>query len=90
MCFHLFRYEFKTNHEEWVKSVKCRLSRGVPDRVIAAINTTHDNIKALYKVRTEMRGALQTLLKVLVCSYPPFLYNIFYGNEPFLSCYKLD
>nr|KYP60562.1 Glutamyl-tRNA(Gln) amidotransferase subunit A [Cajanus cajan] len=56
-------YEFKTNHEEWVKSVKPRLGRGVSDRVIAAMNTTHDNIKTLYKVRTEMRGAFQRLLK---------------------------
>ncbi|XP_061364687.1 outer envelope protein 64, mitochondrial-like [Gastrolobium bilobum] len=57
-------YEFKTNHEEWVVSVKPKLGRGVSDRVIAAINTTHDNIKALYKVRTEMRDAFQSLLKV--------------------------
>lgn len=56
-------YEFKTNHEEWVKSVKPRLGRAVSDRVIEAMNTTHDNIKTLYKVRTEMRGAFQRLLK---------------------------
>ncbi|XP_027918977.1 outer envelope protein 64, mitochondrial-like isoform X2 [Vigna unguiculata] len=56
-------YEFKTNHEEWVKSLKFKLGRGVSDHVIAAINTVYDNIKALYKVRTEMRGAFQSLLK---------------------------
>ncbi|KAK7400324.1 hypothetical protein VNO78_11530 [Psophocarpus tetragonolobus] len=56
-------YEFKTNHEEWVKSLKFKLGRVVCDHVIAAINTTYDNIKALYKVRTEMRGAFQSLLK---------------------------
>ncbi|XP_057419615.1 outer envelope protein 64, mitochondrial-like isoform X2 [Lotus japonicus] len=57
-------YEFKTNYEDWVNSFKRRLGRGgVSDRVIAAINTTHDNIKILYKVRTEMRGAFQSLLK---------------------------
>ncbi|KAG5029082.1 hypothetical protein AAZX31_05G107400 [Glycine max] len=56
-------YEFKTNHEEWVKSLKYKLGCGVSDHVIAAINTTYDNIKALYKVRTEMRGAFQSLLK---------------------------
>lgn len=65
--FHLLRYEFKANYEEWVKSVKRRLRGGVPNNVIKAISSTHDNIKALYKVRTEMRGALQSLLKVLVC-----------------------
>ncbi|CAI8617912.1 unnamed protein product [Vicia faba] len=59
----LQRYEFKANYEEWVKSVKRRLHGGVPNNVIKAISATHDNIKALYKVRTEMRGALQSLLK---------------------------
>ncbi|KAJ1402236.1 Tetratricopeptide-like helical domain superfamily [Sesbania bispinosa] len=56
-------YEFKANHEDWVKSVKRRFGHVVSDRVIAAINNTQDNIKALYKVRTEMRGAFQSLLK---------------------------
>ncbi|TKY71466.1 Outer envelope protein 64 [Spatholobus suberectus] len=63
VMFSLQGYEFKTNHEEWIKAVKPRLGRGVSDRVIAAMNTTHDNIKTLYKVRTEMRGAFQRLLK---------------------------
>jgi len=61
----LFRYEFKTNHEEWFKSVKPRLGRAVSERVIAAMNSTHDHVKTLYKVRTEMRVAFQRLLKVL-------------------------
>lgn len=74
--FHLFRYEFKANYEEWVKSVKSRLRGGVPTNVIKAISATHDNIKALYKVRTEMRGALQSLLKVLVCSFCTILVQI--------------
>ncbi|KAK7302528.1 hypothetical protein RJT34_13420 [Clitoria ternatea] len=56
-------YEFKTNHEEWVRSVRPRLGRGVSDRVKASLNATHDNIKTLYKVRTEMRSAFQRLLK---------------------------
>ncbi|XP_025639512.1 outer envelope protein 64, mitochondrial isoform X2 [Arachis hypogaea] len=56
-------YEFKTNHEDWIKSIKPKLGRDAFDRVIAAINTTHDNIKTLYKVRTEMRAAFQSLLK---------------------------
>ncbi|KAK6945740.1 hypothetical protein RJ641_013284 [Dillenia turbinata] len=56
-------HEFKTNHEEWVKSAKPRLGPNVSDRVLAAVNTTHENIKMFYKVRTEMRAALQSLLK---------------------------
>lgn len=64
-----FRYEFKSNHEEWVKSVKPKLGPDVSDRILAAINTSHENIKTLYKVRTEMRAALQNLLKVSPTSY---------------------
>ncbi|XP_031261234.1 outer envelope protein 64, mitochondrial isoform X4 [Pistacia vera] len=59
----LQRYEFKTNHEEWIKSVKPRFGPGVSDRVLQAISITNDNMKLLYKVRTEMRAALRSLLK---------------------------
>lgn len=59
-----FSYEFKSNHEEWIKSAKAKFGPHVSDRIYAAIKTTHDNIKILYKVRTEMRAALQSLLKV--------------------------
>ncbi|XVE93137.1 hypothetical protein REPUB_Repub01dG0164200 [Reevesia pubescens] len=59
----LQRYEFKTNHEEWVKDVKPRLGLEISHRVLAAINATYENVKILYKVRTEMRAALQSLLK---------------------------
>ncbi|CAN6543828.1 unnamed protein product [Malus baccata var. baccata] len=55
--------EFKTNHEEWVKSAKPKLGPDVSDRVRAAMNSTNENMKTLYKVRTEMRAALQSLLK---------------------------
>ncbi|KAL2490982.1 Outer envelope protein 64 [Abeliophyllum distichum] len=61
--FLLQRYEFKTNHEEWIKSVKPKLGPDVSDCVRAAITTTPDSIKNLYKVRMEMRAALQSLLK---------------------------
>ncbi|KAK8636561.1 hypothetical protein V6N13_124306 [Hibiscus sabdariffa] len=57
-------YEFKTNHEEWVKYVKPRLGPEISHRVLAAINTKYENVKVLYKVRTEMWAALQSLLKV--------------------------
>ena len=59
-----FRYEFKSNYEEWIKSVKPKFGPDVSVRVNAAIKTTYENIKILYKVRTEMRAALQSLLKV--------------------------
>lgn len=59
----LQRYEFKTNYEDWVQSVKPRLGSDVCDRVLAAINSTHEDVKAYYKVRGEMRTAFQSLLK---------------------------
>ncbi|KAK8364029.1 hypothetical protein V6Z12_A03G201800 [Gossypium hirsutum] len=64
----LQRYEFKTNHEEWLKDVKPRLGPEVSRCVLAAINNTYENIKSLYKVRTEMRAAMQSLLKISVAS----------------------
>ncbi|XWS39736.1 hypothetical protein CRYUN_Cryun18bG0079800 [Craigia yunnanensis] len=59
----LQRYEFKTNHEEWVKNVKSRLGPEISHCVLAAINTTYENVKILYQVKAEMRAALQSLLK---------------------------
>ncbi|KAI7726192.1 hypothetical protein M8C21_023988 [Ambrosia artemisiifolia] len=59
----LQRYEFKTNHEEWVNTVKPKLGSNVSDSIHAVIKANHENIKAYYKVRTEMRAALRNLLK---------------------------
>ena len=59
-----FRHEFKTNHEEWVKSVEPKLAPDVSDNVLAAINTTHENLKALYDIRRELRACIKILLKV--------------------------
>lgn len=68
----LFRCEFKINHEEWIKSVKPKLGSNASEDVLAAIKTSYDDMKALYKVRTEMRIALQSLLKVstIYCCVP--------------------
>lgn len=65
-----FRYEFKTNHEEWIISAKPRLGPDVSSRVTAAINTIQENAKSLYKVKMEMRAALKSLLKVHFYFYP--------------------
>lgn len=59
-----FRHEFKSNHREWVESVEPKVGPGVSSRVLEALTTTHDNVKTLYKVRTEMRAAIRSLLKV--------------------------
>ncbi|XP_054777787.1 outer envelope protein 64, mitochondrial isoform X1 [Prosopis cineraria] len=63
VMFSLQGYEFKTNHEEWIESVKPRLGCSVFDCVSAATGAAYDNIKTLYKVKNEMRGAFQSLLK---------------------------
>ncbi|WOL13778.1 outer envelope protein 64, mitochondrial [Canna indica] len=59
----LQRCEFKTNHEEWINTVKPRIGIDISAHVLAAVNSTHENMKSLYKVRIEMRNALNTLLK---------------------------
>ncbi|KAL4196202.1 hypothetical protein AMTRI_Chr04g182160 [Amborella trichopoda] len=59
----LHRYEFKTNHEDWFKSVKPSLSSNISARVLAALNTTNENVKSCYTVRTQMRAAMSNLLK---------------------------
>uniref|UniRef100_A0A803LGP1 Amidase domain-containing protein n=1 Tax=Chenopodium quinoa TaxID=63459 RepID=A0A803LGP1_CHEQI len=57
-------YEFKTNHGEWITSVKPKLGANVSERVLTAIDSMPEDVKGLYKVRAELRAALQDLLKV--------------------------
>ncbi|XP_059297080.1 outer envelope protein 64, mitochondrial [Lycium ferocissimum] len=59
----LQRYEFKTNYEEWMKAVKPRLGSQVSNHIAGEVTSAPENIKVLYKVRTEMRVAMQNLLK---------------------------
>uniref|UniRef100_A0A0D3FAM0 Amidase domain-containing protein n=1 Tax=Oryza barthii TaxID=65489 RepID=A0A0D3FAM0_9ORYZ len=59
----LQRYEFKTNHEDWVNTVKPKLGLDTSTRVLQAVNSKSDNIKSLYIVRNELRAALKNLLK---------------------------
>ncbi|XP_010937490.2 outer envelope protein 64, mitochondrial [Elaeis guineensis] len=59
----LQRYEFKTNHEEWINTVKPRIGLDISTRVLAAVGSTHENVKSLYKFRMELRAALNSLLK---------------------------
>ncbi|XP_010690507.2 outer envelope protein 64, mitochondrial isoform X1 [Beta vulgaris subsp. vulgaris] len=59
----LNRYEFKTNHGEWIMSVKPKLGADVSQRVRLAIDSLPEDVKVLYKARVELRAALQNLLK---------------------------
>ncbi|CAN4125149.1 unnamed protein product [Withania somnifera] len=63
VMFLLRRYEFKTNYEEWMKAMKPRLGSHVSNDISAAVTLAPENIKVLYKVRTEMRVAMQNILK---------------------------
>ncbi|KAG6436327.1 hypothetical protein SASPL_101223 [Salvia splendens] len=62
----LQRHEFKTNHEDWIRSVKPKLGADVSQRVWGAINTVQENVKGLYKVRMEIGAALKSLLKEVI------------------------
>ncbi|PHU04738.1 Outer envelope protein 64, mitochondrial [Capsicum chinense] len=63
VMFLLQSYEFKTNYEEWMKAVKPRLGSQVSNYIAAAVTLAPENIKVLYRVRTEMRVAMKNLLK---------------------------
>ena len=60
----LFRYEFKNNHGEWVKTVKPDLGPGISERVWEALETRDENIDVCHSVKTELRAALTALLGV--------------------------
>ncbi|CAH9130642.1 unnamed protein product [Cuscuta epithymum] len=59
----MLRYEFKTNFEEWINEVKPKFVYDIADWVTMAITSIPESVKLLYKVRTELRDALQSLLK---------------------------
>lgn len=61
------RYEFRMNHAGWFNSVKPRIGLDISTRVLEAINSSCEDIKSLYKVRTELRAALKSLTKVFIC-----------------------
>lgn len=44
--------------------MKPKLGPDASSRVLAAVNSTVENVKSLYKVRTEMRITFNNLLKV--------------------------
>lgn len=57
------RHEFKTNHEEWSQTCKSFLGPRFSNDVVAALKSRNENIKSLYRVKTEMRATIQSLLK---------------------------
>ncbi|PIA30823.1 hypothetical protein AQUCO_05400135v1 [Aquilegia coerulea] len=59
----LQRYEFKTNHGEWVTTVKPNLGPGLSERVWEAVKSTDEHIGISHSVKTELQTALSTLLE---------------------------
>ncbi|KAJ4825794.1 Amidase 1 [Turnera subulata] len=59
----LQRYEFKSNHGEWVSSVKPHLGPGISERVWEAVRTTDENVDLVQSLKVELRAALTTLLQ---------------------------
>lgn len=55
------------NHAGWFNSVKPRIGLDISTQVLGAINSSCEDIKSLYKVRTELRAALKSLTKVFIC-----------------------
>ncbi|MQL93195.1 hypothetical protein Taro_025827 [Colocasia esculenta] len=60
----LQRCEFKSNHGAWVKTVEPKLGPGIGERVWEAIRTTEEDIiPQCHAVKSELRSALNELLK---------------------------
>ncbi|KAF2571646.1 hypothetical protein F2Q70_00006419 [Brassica cretica] len=57
------RHEFKTNHEEWSQTCKSFLGPRFSSDVVTALKSRNENIKSLYRVKTETRATIQSLLK---------------------------
>lgn len=61
----LHRYEFKTNHEEWIRTCNPHFGPGISERISDAMKTTDENTDLSCSIKTELREALAALLEVL-------------------------
>lgn len=58
----LQQHEFKSNHGDWVRSVKPALGPGIAERVKGAVELSSDLAEDVLKLRAEARGAMNELL----------------------------
>lgn len=58
----LQRFDFKSNHGEWVTRVNPELGPGISERVWEAVRSTDENIDVCRSVKIELRDALSALL----------------------------
>ncbi|XP_022156705.1 amidase 1 [Momordica charantia] len=59
----LQRYEFKTNHEEWIRTCNPHFGPGISERISDAMKTTDENTDLSRSIKTELREALAALLE---------------------------
>lgn len=62
------RYEFKSNHGEWVMKVKPDLGPGISERVWEAVRMSDEKVGVCRDVKSEVRSAFTTLLGVFFLS----------------------
>ncbi|XP_004302440.1 PREDICTED: amidase 1 [Fragaria vesca subsp. vesca] len=58
----LQRHEFKTNHGEWIKTIRPDLGPGISERVWEAVRAADENTNVCHSVKTELRATLTELL----------------------------
>ena len=61
---YLYRIEFKSNHGEWIDSVKPDLDPALMEQLNEKLETSDTVIENLKSVRNETRMAINSLLKV--------------------------
>ncbi|KAJ8500483.1 hypothetical protein OPV22_011035 [Ensete ventricosum] len=59
----LQRFEFKTNHGDWLISTKPTLGPGIFERLSEVLNSTYEDLECCYPVRAELQAFLSTLLQ---------------------------
>ncbi|CAA3029490.1 outer envelope 64, chloroplastic [Olea europaea subsp. europaea] len=72
----LKRHEFKQNHGEWINSVKPSLDPAITSQIPEVLELANTELEKIHTVRSELRSALNALLKdgILVIptsAYPP-------------------
>lgn len=61
----LFRYEFKINHEEWVRTYNPHFGPGISERISEAMRATDEKTDMSHSIKIELREALAALFEVL-------------------------
>ena len=66
LCTPLYRHEFRNNHEEWINLAKPVLDPAISSIFQETPDTTGIDVENCKAIRSEMRLALNALLKVIV------------------------